>query len=80
MPTAEPSVLPSESADERPSERTLEHVGPLNVLTALVEHKRRSSIPPASEVEPIVDREPTSEEVAPTERAPKRSDAFLKTR
>ncbi|MFO0735843.1 MAG: hypothetical protein U0270_08185 [Labilithrix sp.] len=34
------------SAGERPSERSLESVGPLAVLEAMVEQRRQSSIPP----------------------------------
>jgi hypothetical protein len=76
MPTADATLLPPvEAPEDRASSRTLEDVGTLNVLTAM----RRPSMPPACEVEPI-ERDATDEEVAGAERAPRHSDAFIKTR
>lgn len=67
MPTADATLLPPVEHEERPSGRTLEDVGTLNVLNAM----RRPSMPPACEVEPL-DDEPI--------RPPRHSDAFIKTR
>ena len=67
MPTADATLLPPVELEERASSRTLEDVGTLNVLTAM----RRPSMPPACEVE-----EANEEPV----RAPRHSDAFIKTR
>jgi hypothetical protein len=88
MPTADAKVLPAVGApipDDPGSGRSLEEVGPLAVLGAMVE-QRRASRPARDEIEPIhgviedhEEDDGSADETQPR-KVPQYSDAFLKVR
>ena len=71
MPTAEATLLPP-IPEDRGSVRSLDAVGPLRVLGAMVDLKAKRTSSPAPEE--------LAEESPESRRAPQRSDAFLKAR
>jgi hypothetical protein len=83
MPTAEATLLPPPYSPSSPSTRRLDEVGVETVLGAMIEQKRRASQPsyPALTLDLERDGEGEREDDAPaTERAPTRSEVFLKAR
>lgn len=77
MPTSDATLLPA-IPEEPGSDHSLEAVGPLVVLGAMVEQKKRASQPAADEIEPMPPLDDADD--APPRRPPHRSDAFLKSR
>ena len=92
MPTSDATLLPA-IPEERGSDHSLDAVGPLVVLGAMVEQKKRASpssplrcAPPpsadglaaADEIEPMPPLDDADD--ATPRRPPQRSDAFLKAR
>ncbi|MDF2693453.1 MAG: hypothetical protein K0S65_1836, partial [Labilithrix sp.] len=55
LPSADPHDAPAEFSEDRGSSRSLDEIGAVTVLGAMVEQRRRSSIPAASEVEDVLD-------------------------
>ena len=82
MPTAEPKLLPPIPEDPG-SGRSLDEVGPLAVLGAMVEQKHRRSRPAAEEINGVLEEraldDGDADETQPR-KVPQYSDAFLKVR
>jgi len=83
MPTADATLLPppyystdssGDETRERGSVRHLEEVGVGRVLGAMIEQKQRRASQPSYPAVSEIDQEPASE------RAPTRSEVFLKAR
>jgi len=83
MPTAPAKLLPAIPEDPG-SDQNLDSVGPLAVLGAMVEQKKRSSRPAREEVEEIHgvidDEDDGSADETQPRKVPQYSDAFLKVR
>lgn len=84
MPTADAKLLPP-VPDDPGSGRSLDSVGPLAVLGAMVE-QRRASRPAAEEIEEIhgvieqMEQDDGDADETQPRKVPQRSDAFLKAR
>lgn len=74
MATADAKLLPPPPD----SDQNLESVGPLKVLGAMVEQKKRASRPPAEEIQGVID-DADADETQPR-KVPQYSDAFIKVR
>lgn len=85
MPTADATLLPPvpDLPEDPGSGRSLDAVGPLAVLGAMVEQKKRASRPAPEEIHGLVE-EPLSDDgdvdATQPRRVPQHSDAFLKAR
>lgn len=78
MATADAKLLPPPPD----SDQNLESVGPLNVLGAMVEQKKRASRPSAEEIQGMLhadDDDGDADETQPR-KVPQYSDAFIKVR
>lgn len=78
MATADAKLLPPPPE----SDQNLESVGPLNILGAMVEQKRRASRPPAEEIQGVLDADDDDGDADDTKprKVPQYSDAFIKVR
>jgi hypothetical protein len=89
-PTADATLLPpphgyGDFADDRGSSRSLDEIGAVAVLGAMVEQRRRSSAPAACEIEDDLrsDEDDDDSDVVATQRRPALDptcDAFMKIR
>lgn len=83
MPTADATLLPPlpELPEDPGSGRSLDAVGPLAVLGAMVEQKKRASRPAPEEIHGVVeDPDDGDADATQPRRVPQHSDAFLKAR
>ncbi len=84
MPTADATLLPPVPQDPG-SGRSLDAVGPLAVLGAMVEQKKRASRPAPEEIHgvveaPLLGEDDGDADATQPRRVPQHSDAFLKAR
>lgn len=80
MPTPEATLLPP-VPDDRGSGKSLDAVGPLAVLGAMVEQKKRGSRPAPEELHGLVEGlDDGDADATQPRRVPQHSDAFLKAR
>lgn len=80
MPTADAKLLPPPIPDDPGSEKSLESVGALTVLGAMVEQKKRASRPAPEEIHGVLEDDDGSADETHPRKVPQYSDAFLKVR